>query len=357
MPYDPFARGPHPVGVRSAEAPDAARNRSLPVELWYPATDTYAGQDLADATRDRYKLLPILPDSLQDAVRDAAPRAGRFPLVLFSHGFAGHRRQSTFLCTHLASHGYVVAAMDHVGNTALDVFSLLAGIQASGQAPDAAAMLGEVTTYRPDDVRLVLDGILAGSLGDLAAQVDAERIGMSGHSFGGWTTLAVTGREPRIRAALPLAPAGGAEAAPGDPLPGLLDLEWQREVPTLYLVAERDSLLPLAGMRALYERTRAAKRMAVLGNADHQHFCDEVERIHEFMRMMVSAVPPALRERVPQLPPIAERCPGEHGYLFTRALGLAHMDAHLRELSEAADFLAGEAGPAFAARGVDVDWL
>jgi dienelactone hydrolase len=357
MSYDPFARGPHPVGVRSAEARDAARNRSLPVELWYPASDTHAGQDLADATRDRYKLLPILPDSLTEAVRDAAPRAGRFPLVLFSHGFAGHRRQSTFLCTHLASHGYVVAAVDHVGNTTLDVFQQIAAIQSTGTAPDAAALLGDAATYRPEDVRRVLDGVLDGSLGGLAAQVDPERIGMSGHSFGGWTTLAVTGAEPRIRAALPLAPAGGAPAAPGDPLPGLLDLEWKRDVPTLFLVAERDTLLPMAAVRALYERTKASKRLAVLAKADHQHFCDEVERIHEFMRMMTSAAPPALRDRMPQLPPFAQCCPGEHGYLFTRALGLAHMDAHLRALPEAADFLARGARPAFAARGVEVEWL
>jgi predicted dienelactone hydrolase len=356
MPYDPFARGPHPVGVRTAEVRDAGRDRRIPVEVWYPASDTYAGQDLADATRDRYRLLPALPESTQDAVREAEPAAGCFPLVVFSHGFAGHRRQSTFLCTHLASHGYVVAAMDHVGNTALDVFQQLFQLQTSGAPLDPAALLGEVTAYRPDDVRLVLDAVLDDGAGGLAGRVDAERIGMSGHSFGGWTTLAATAREPRIRAALPLAPAGGSAAAPGDPLPELLDFEWGREVPTLFLVAERDSLLPLAGMHALYERTKSPKRLAVLANADHQHFCDEVERIHEFMRMMVSSAPPALRERVPQLPPIAERCPGEHGYVFTRALGLAHMDAHLKLLDEAAAFLEAEAQAALAARGLEVDW-
>jgi dienelactone hydrolase len=357
MPYDPFARGPHPVGVRTAEAHDAARDRRIPVEVWYPAADAHAGEDLSDATRDRYKLLPILPDSLQDAVRDAEPRAGRFPLIVFSHGFAGHRRQSTFLCTHLASHGYAVVAMDHVGNTSLDVFQQLARLQAGGGAPDPAVLLGEVTEYRPSDVSLVIDLALGSDAFGLAGRVDPERIGMAGHSFGGWTTLAAAGRDPRIRAAVPLAPAGGSPAAPGDPLPELLDLDWDRDVPTLFLVAERDTLLPLPGMHALYQRTKSPKRMAVLANADHQHFCDDVERIHEFMRMMVSAAPPALRERVPQLPPIAERCPGEHGYLFTRALALAHLDAHRRELAEAVTFLDAEAAEALARRGVGVEVL
>jgi hypothetical protein len=38
---------------------------------------------------------------------------------VFSHGYGAHRRQSTFFCTHLLSHGYVVA-MDHTGNTVFE---------------------------------------------------------------------------------------------------------------------------------------------------------------------------------------------------------------------------------------------
>ena len=127
MGYDPFARGPFPVGVRTTTLTDAARGgRRLPLEVWYPATDAHAGQDTVDPTRDRYEMLPGLPSVSQDAVRDAAARQGPFPLVAFSHGYGGHRRQSTFLCTHLASHGYVVAAPEHVGNTVLDAMQAMA---------------------------------------------------------------------------------------------------------------------------------------------------------------------------------------------------------------------------------------
>ena len=53
--YDPFARGAAPVGVRTIELRDESRGgRTLTVELWYPATDAYRGQDLDDATRDRF---------------------------------------------------------------------------------------------------------------------------------------------------------------------------------------------------------------------------------------------------------------------------------------------------------------
>jgi predicted dienelactone hydrolase len=76
--YDPFSRGRFPVGVRTTEALDTARNRLFPCEIWYPK-----GAE------------------------------GRLPLILYSHHSGGNRRAATFLCDHLSSHGYVVAALDH----------------------------------------------------------------------------------------------------------------------------------------------------------------------------------------------------------------------------------------------------
>src|SRR5262249_11533673 len=144
----------------------------------------------------------------QDAVRDSTACAGSFPLVAFSHGSGGHRRQSTFLCTHLASHGYVVAAVDHAGNTAAD--TLLGATAAEVDAWIAA---------RPADIRWLLDRILDGATSELGHIVDADRIGVVGHSFGGWTVLEATARDPRIRAVVAMAP-GGID----DPPKGVLRL-------------------------------------------------------------------------------------------------------------------------------------
>jgi dienelactone hydrolase len=109
---------------------------------------------------------------------------------------------------------------------------------------------------------------------DLRPLIDPERIGMTGHSFGGWTTLVVTARDRRIRAALPLAPAGGASWMPVEALRAGVDFAWGREVPTLFLVADRDTLLPLDGMRELLASAPSErKRMVVMENTDHMHFC------------------------------------------------------------------------------------
>ena len=40
-------------------------------------------------------------------------RQKEFPLVVFSHGLGGMRTTYSTICTDLASHGYVVAALEH----------------------------------------------------------------------------------------------------------------------------------------------------------------------------------------------------------------------------------------------------
>jgi hypothetical protein len=122
--YNPFARGAHPVGVRTIQLADTAGgNRPVTVEIWYPAAARCRGQDLDPATRDRFTFAPELPEASQDAVRDADPAGGRFPLVMHNHGFFGHRRVNTTLCTHLASHGYIVASNDVPWNTTGDLLN------------------------------------------------------------------------------------------------------------------------------------------------------------------------------------------------------------------------------------------
>jgi predicted dienelactone hydrolase len=354
MSYDPFARGALPVGVRSFTLTDRARDgRLLPIEVWYPATAAHQGADLVEASQDSYEVLPGFPAVTQQAVRDAAPLEGSYPLVAFSHGFGGHRRQSTFLCTHLASHGYVVAACDHTGNTIMDVMQLALMARSGGTIPDTDESLRDFIAARPADVVTMLDHLLADAAPDLRAVIDPERIGMTGHSFGGWTTLMVTARDPRIRAAMPLAPAGGSSWMPVEALKSALEFEWGREVPTLFLVADRDTLLPLDGMQELLAQTPSrGKRMVVLENTDHMHFCDRAAEVHEMFRMMPP--PGAFEEAARRCPPITELTAPDDAYLAMRGLGVAHMDAALKAHEGAARLFSGDLAATLAERGVRV---
>ena len=355
--YDPFARGSFPAGTKSFEWNDATRDRSLPVDVWYPATDAHRGQDLVPETQDKFQPFALAPAVTQEAVRDAEAREGRFPLVIFSHGFGGVKTQSTFFCTHLASHGYVVAAMNHVGNTTLDMMRM-------ATAPPSAGFIDTFMSDRPADASFVIDRMLAG---DSGLVIDPSRIGISGHSFGGWTTLNTAGRDPRIRAALPLAPAGGtAAAAPGEIPNALRDgltLDWDRGVPTLYLVAELDTVLPLDGMRDLFARTREPRRGIVLLNSDHFHFCDRVEQTHDMFKQIGplisgSAGDPKATEQMTAaingMKSSQDLAPGAHAYALNCGLGLAHMDAHVRDNRDAMRLLEGDLCALMAGRGIQV---
>ncbi|HEX8072668.1 MAG TPA: dienelactone hydrolase family protein [Pyrinomonadaceae bacterium] len=345
--YDPFTRGPFPVGVRTLQASDAVRNRTFPCEVWYPAAEQHAGQDIAPPTQDTFDVPGDDAPRRQAAVRDAAPRPGVYPLVVFSHGSArGARRMATYLCTHLSSHGYLVAALDHFELVATEL-ARREGETEEQRAARAAAWIAN----RVPDVRLLLDQMLATPTWAAEARPDPTRVGIVGYSFGGWTALAATEVERRIRAVVALAPGGSSRPKPGI-MPAQLTFNWGRDVPTLYLVAEQDTMTPLAGMHELYARTPATRQMFVLRRADHLHFLDNVEQEHEAARAMPWAG--ALAWIPHEMRPAAELCPGAQAHLFTRALTLAHLDATLRGDERARRFLLHAAAAELAQRGVEV---
>jgi len=322
--YDPFVRGPFPVGVRSGTLTDRDRSdRPLPFELWYPAVPATFGLDVSPLTQDTFTVLPSGPLLRQAAVRDASIQPGRYPTVVFSHTSLGHRRQSTFLCTHLASHGYVVAAVDHTGNT----FADLVDRARSGRVlspEERGAHIDRIIADRVPDVRFLVSAVASGAAGGVADHVDSDRLGLLGWSFGGWAVLATPEVDDRPRAVVALAPGGSSNPLPGI-IPAKLTFAWHRDVPTLYLVAERDRFTPLDGMLELFNRTPSHTVMFVLNHADHDHFGDHIE---------------------------PELVPHQHAHLFTRGLTLAHFDATLRGNESAQRFLA-DAAAALRARGVN----
>jgi predicted dienelactone hydrolase len=342
--YDPFARGPHPAGVRTIEAADTTRHRMFPCEIWYPAAPEYAGRDLAPETQDEFTV-PPRPPHRQMSVRDARACSGTWPLIAFSHPSLFHRRSATFLCTHLASHGYVVAALDHSELVAPE----LAGREDATEEETKARIDGIISSRVPD-IRVLLDRLLEGAPFDPNIALDAKRVGIAGHSAGGWTALAAPDDEPRIRAVVALAPGGASNPRPGI-LPLKLSFEWNRDVPALLLAAENDITLPLAGMHEIYERIPSTKRMAILRRADHAHFMDNVEREHEAFR--TARLPPVLIAIQQEMLPSAELTSGEKAHLFTRALTTCHMDAFLCERPEARRFLEDDIEGKLAARGVE----
>src|SRR5690606_1617654 len=110
----PFGqRGAYTVGTFETLLPH--KTRPLKLSVWYPAG--VAPEDIKPIT---YSDGPVIFSGF--AVQNAPflKTERPCPLVIFSHASGGTRLQSIFFTEHLASHGFVVMAVDHLGNTILD---------------------------------------------------------------------------------------------------------------------------------------------------------------------------------------------------------------------------------------------
>jgi predicted dienelactone hydrolase len=195
-------------------------------------------------------------------------------LVAFSHGNSGLRQQSTFLTTHLASWGFVVVAPDHVGNTFSEMMAL------AGEE-ERQATHRRIRGLRPHDIHSVIRALLDGRhLSNQLPLLDPERLGLLGHSFGGWTALKVPALESRVTAICGLAPAsepfvGRKAFDPGElPLP--------ENISSLVLAARDDVLVDLdTSIRPLTDRLGPDSQLEIIDRADHFHFCDGLEMLHK----------------------------------------------------------------------------
>jgi len=355
--YDPFTRGTSPVGVKTVELRDAD-GRHLLTEVWYSAAAQHRGADLENATRDEFTIAPRMPRARQNAVRDAQPAPGRRPLVLYCHGGYGHRRESSNLCTHLASQGYVVGACDFPGDHIADVMPASFG----GTAKVATTPIDESAMRRPRQTLAALDGLLtiAPALG---LAIDGSRVGTTGISMGGFTSLAVNSLDARFAASFAMCPMYGSRGplkAVARLAPLLTIDDWRQRPQVFVLANELDSHVMLADLRDLHARLPEPKRFAVLKRAGHIHYADGAEAGHELFRKAylsgefpdpeidAFALGTAMR-------PFAELISEADANATARALLLAHMDSVLRQNSEATAFLDGGIAATFAARGIALE--
>ncbi len=158
---------PFSAGFRETSYADPAGGGRAGLLIWYPA-----------AAAER--VVRRGPFALEVAER-AEPAAGRFPLVMISHGADGTALAHRGLARFLARHGFVAAAPAHADSTAGDDSAL-------GPGPSGT---GALWRNRPAQFSAALDAVLDDPVA--GALVDPARIGAFGFSAGGYTVLAAAG--------------------------------------------------------------------------------------------------------------------------------------------------------------------
>ena len=156
--------------------PGATQQRTVPLSIWYPAID-------GGEAHKQYKVGGIVELPEERMALDAPAIAdGAHPLAVYSHGSNGEGLLGYPYAELFASHGWVVVAPSHSGNTVGDA---IAG------SSDPFARVG---FHRPLDVTATIDWIEDGAAGtQLAGGVLTDRVFQFGHSFGGYTTFTLGG--------------------------------------------------------------------------------------------------------------------------------------------------------------------
>ena len=150
----------------------ARGGEELTVQVWYPSQTSDAGSIF------RFDEVYSGQARSQGAAACAQPR----PVLMFSHGNGGIRWQSTFFTEMAAAHGYIVVAPDHLGNTLFDLDDIERDV---------------VALRRPQDISDAFDWAVAQSESadsPISGCIDPDAgFAVAGHSFGGFTTLYLSG--------------------------------------------------------------------------------------------------------------------------------------------------------------------
>lgn len=227
----PAPSGQSVIGTRVLEFVDTARpdpylsdgsKRQLAIRMWYPVSSHWTGEctaaEYAPAAVWHYfaqlvgvKEFPVATNSCLDA----AIAEGSHPVILLTPGYTGTFTDYSFLTEDLASHGYVVVAIDHTYEATAVEFSngklarSLVGSHLGDTERRDRHSLAFAVDVRMKDLQFVigeLGRLNAASQGLFAGRLDLTKTFVIGHSLGGLTALLSNDADPHVKGAVLLDP-------------------------------------------------------------------------------------------------------------------------------------------------------
>ncbi len=160
----PVQKADENIGVRTLSYLDLQRERPVVVELWHPTPQTGPLDEPVDSAWVHPK-----------EIRDVSIADGKHPLIVMSHGHGGDRRDRSWLAEYLVRNGYIIASVEHYGNSWRNYNPLI------------SLRFWE----RARDISFTITQLLKDP--SLKDRIDPKRIGFIGYSLGGMTGLALGG--------------------------------------------------------------------------------------------------------------------------------------------------------------------
>ncbi|MGH6822077.1 MAG: hypothetical protein ACREC4_01085 [Methylocella sp.] len=191
--------GPFQVtSVNAALPASAANDPTIFVQIWYPAAANLAGTNLLSETAAPVACAKIMDD------RRLSDTRSQFPVLLYAPWNGGVKDENASTAAELASHGYVVMAIDDIDRdprspTAPDDWQPLTFDFSSAEAFKTTVRVGDRKVRRQAEKALTaLDRLKACANADWRARIQFERIGFFGLSLGGATAAEAGTFDPRV---------------------------------------------------------------------------------------------------------------------------------------------------------------
>ena len=260
-PIQQIASSKFPVGITSISVIDTQRatpankwqqgapNREIELRIWYPAVapsqDQAKDDDFSSVT-----------DGTPMFLAPPAAGEGPFKVILFAHGLGATPADYGDLLAAWASVGFVVVAPR---------FPLSSG-ESPGQ-PDANDVVNQ-----PGDIAFVLSELQRLSSSpdgrEITGLLDLSRVGISGHSLGGMTTVGSTAanccRLKNFDAAMVIA--GSAQFFPAN------NMTWSETPPLMVVHGKKDAVVSYEAGKSVYDNAATPKYLVTLQNGDHSSF-------------------------------------------------------------------------------------
>ncbi|QVQ27920.1 alpha/beta hydrolase family protein [Achromobacter deleyi] len=159
------------AGFQRLNLPMDQNGPALQGAVWYPCAEP------AGETKIGRAVIAAVPDCRMPG--------GRYPLIVMSHGSAGSYLSHHDTAAALADAGFVVAAINHVGDNAQD-----------------RSRQGYLSIFstRPREMRRLIDYMTGAWPGK--SQLDPDKVGFFGFSRGGYTGLVLAGAVPDFQTGL-----------------------------------------------------------------------------------------------------------------------------------------------------------
>jgi len=313
----PKPTGSYNVGITEWHLTDNKRtdpwvkgkNRELMVSIWYPAENDYKGKLAPYMSKQVAKLngeqfastfqlnpTQINWDSIKTHAWANAPvesQLGPRPVILYSPGGSLPRTMSTFLVEELVSQGYVVVTVDHTYETAVEFpKNRLEKVSLPKFSKDR---LKKSLQVREMDIRFVLDQLTLLKEGqhpnveqklphELHQLLDLTKIGIFGHSAGGYTAASTMYVDQRIGAGINMDGSLGYEEKSGQVSFPAVPKEINR--PFLLLDADNNTHLKAPSMKLIWAKLDGWKLDLNLPKGEHFTFTDYMAFLPELEKQL-----------------------------------------------------------------------